>query len=218
MKPIFVRDLQLAIRGGAGLGLSLAFFVLVAFLVPFGVGPDPVKLSSVAPGILWVAAILACLLSLDRVFQPDFEDGSLAILATSSVPFEAIAMVKTLTHWMTTGVPLALLTPLVAVLLNLPGSAIAMSVCSIFIGSLGLSAIGIFGAALTVKLRRGGLLLSLLVLPLFIPSLIFGADIVRKSAAGLDATTPFLLLGAITLLAFSLLPFATATVLKMQLR
>ena len=218
MKALFVRDFSLAIRAGGGFGLGLAFFLIVVVLVPFGVGPERELLSAIAPGILWVAALLAALLSLDRIFALDFEDGALALMATSPLPMEGVALTKAVAHWVTTGLPLTIVAPLLGFLLNLESAAYWFLWFSLLIGTPALSVIGTFGAALTVGLKRGGLLLSLLVLPLYVPTLIFGADVVRRGADGLDATTPLLLLSGITVGSFALLPFASAAVLRINLR
>lgn len=218
MIALLIRDLRLAMRAGGGFGLGLGFFLVLAVLIPLGVGPSPTTLAVIAPGILWVGALLACLLSLDRMFALDFEDGSLDLLATSPIPLEAVAAIKALAHWLTTGVPLALIAPILAILLNLPGPAYGMLVISLIIGTPALSMIGAFGAALTVGLKRGGLLLSLLVLPLYIPTLVFGALSVTRAAQGLDAATPLLLLAGITAGSVALLPFAAGFVLRINLR
>ncbi|MDA0961904.1 MAG: heme exporter protein CcmB, partial [Proteobacteria bacterium] len=167
MIALLSRDMVLAIRAGGGFGLGLAFFLIVAVLVPFGVGPDPALLSRIAPGILWVGALLACLLSLDRMLALDWEDGSLDLLATAPLPLEGVVSVKALAHWITTGLPLVLAAPVLGVLLNLPAPGYVWLVVSLALGTPALSVIGAFGAALTVGLKRGGLLLSLLVLPLY---------------------------------------------------
>lgn len=218
MTALLLRDLRLALRAGGGVGLGLGFFLILAVLVPLGVGPDPSTLAIIAPGILWVGALLACLLSLDRLFALDFEDGSLDLLATAPIPLEGVVAVKALAHWMTTCLPLALIAPLLGILLNLPGPAYAPLLTSLLIGTPALSIIGAFGAALTVGLKRGGLLLSLLVLPLYVPTLVFGAQTVTRTAQGLDITTPLLLLGGITAGSIALLPFAAAFALRVNLR
>ncbi|WP_341366389.1 heme exporter protein CcmB [Yoonia sp. BS5-3] len=218
MIALLIRDLRLAVRAGGGFGLGLAFFLIVVILVPFGVGPDTALLSKVAPGILWVASLLAALLSLDRIFALDFEDGSLALLATSPLPLEAVAWMKAAAHWITTGLPLTIAAPALGFLLSLAPEAYGYLLISLLIGTPALSVIGTFGAALTVGLRRGGLLLSLLVLPLYIPTLIFGAEAVRRGADGLDATPALLLLGGITAGSFVILPIAAAAVLRINLR
>lgn len=218
MIALLLRDLRLAVRAGGGFGLGLAFFLIVVILVPFGVGPQTDVLSRIAPGILWVASLLAALLSLDRIFALDYEDGSLALLATSPLPMEGVALVKAVAHWITTGLPLTLLAPVLGFLLSLAPEAYVYLLLSLLIGTPALSMIGTFGAALVVGLRRGGLLLSLLVLPLYVPTLIFGAEAVRRGADGLDPTGALMLLGGITGGCLALMPFATAAVLRINLR
>ena len=218
MSALLLRDMRLAIRAGGGFGLSLAFFLIVVVLVPFGVGPEMGLLSKIAPGILWVGALLACLLSLDRIFALDFEDGTLDLLATAPLPLEAVVSVKSLAHWITTGLPLVLAAPVLGVLLGLQSDAFYWIVLSLLMGTPALSVIGTFGAALTVGLKRGGLLLSLLVLPLYVPTLIFGAELARRGIAGMDVGTPMSLLLGITFASIALLPFASAAVLKINLR
>ena len=218
MIALLTRDLKLAMRAGGGFGLGLAFFLIVVTLVPFGVGPQSGLLAKIAPGILWLGALLACLLSLDRIFALDWEDGSLDLLATSPLPMEGIVTVKALAHWLTTGLPLVLAAPLFGLLLSLPPAGYGPLVLSLLLGTPALSVIGTFGAALTVGLKRGGLLLSLLVLPLYVPTLIFGAEMARRGVEGLDTTTPLLMLAGITCGTIALLPFASAAVLKVNLR
>ena len=198
MIALLVRDLRLAVRAGGGFGLGLGFFLILVVLVPLGVGPDPAVLGVIAPGILWVGALLASLLSLDRLFALDHEDGSLDLLATSPIPMEAVVAVKALAHWLTTGVPLVLAAPVLAILLNLPGPAYGTLLLSLGLGTPALSLIGAFGAALVVGLKRGGLLMSLLVLPLYVPTLVFGAQAVARAAQDLAPDTPLLLLAGIT--------------------
>ena len=218
MIAVLLRDLRLAIRSGGGFGLGLAFFLLVAVLVPLGVGPEPATLAKIAPGILWVGALLACLLTLDRIFALDFEDGSLDLLASSPLPMEGAVAVKALAHWLVTGLPLVLAAPVLGVLLNLPLPGYLWLVASLALGTPALSIIGAFGAALTVGLKRGGLLMSLLVLPLYMPTLIFGAEVVKRGAAGMAVATPLALLAAITAGALAMLPFAAAAALRVNLR
>ena len=218
MWALLSRDLRLAMRAGGGFGLGLAFFLLVAVLVPLGVGPEGVVLGRIAPGILWVGALLACLLSLDRIFALDFEDGSLDLLATSPMPMEGVVAVKALAHWLVTGLPLTLAAPVLGVLLNLPVAGYGWLVLSLLLGTPALSVIGSFGAALVVGVKRGGLLLSLLVLPLYVPTLIFGAEVVKRGAAGMEVSVPLLLLAGITLGAAALLPFAAAAAIRVNLR
>jgi len=218
MIALLSRDLPLAIRAGGGFGLGLAFFLLVAVIVPLGVGPEPATLAKIAPGILWVGALLSCLLSLDRIFALDFEDGSLDLLATSPVPMEGAVAVKALAHWLVTGLPLVLVAPVLGVLLNLPGQGYVWLVISLALGTPALSIIGAFGAALTVGLKRGGLLMSLLVLPLYMPTLIFGAEVVKRGAVGMAVGTPLALLAAITAGSLALLPFAASAAIRVNLR
>ncbi|MCT4577693.1 heme exporter protein CcmB [Donghicola sp.] len=218
MIALLVRDLRLAVRAGGGFGLGLAFFLIVVVLVPFGVGPESGLLSKIAPGVLWIGALLACLLSLDRIFALDWEDGSLDLLATAPVPLEGIVSMKALAHWLTTGLPLVLAAPALGVLLSLPQGGYVWLVASLAVGTPALSVIGTFGAALTVGIKRGGLLLSLLVLPLYVPTLIFGAEVARRGAEGFEVMTPLLMLGGITFGTLALLPFASAAVLRINLR
>ncbi len=218
MIALLIRDLRLAIRAGGGFGLGLAFFLLLAVIVPLGVGPEPATLAKIAPGILWVGALLSCLLSLDRIFALDFEDGSLDLLASSPLPMEGAVAVKALAHWLVTGLPLVLVAPVLGVLLNLPIPGYLWLVVSLALGTPALSVIGAFGAALTVGLKRGGLLMSLLVLPMYMPTLIFGAEVVKRGAAGMAVATPLALLAAITAGALALLPFAAAAAIRVNLR
>ena len=216
MTGLLIRDLRLAIRAGGGFGLGLAFFLIVTILMPFGIGPETGIITRIAPGILWIGALLACLLSLDRIFALDWEDGSLDLLATSPLPLEMVLGVKALAHWLTTGLPLVLAAPVLGVLLNLPGAGYGWLVLSLAVGTPALSVIGMFGAALTVGLKRGGLLLSLLVLPLYVPTLIFGAETARRGAVGMEAETAFIMLAGITLGAVALLPFAAAATDRLE--
>ena len=218
MIALLLRDLALAVRAGGGFGLGLAFFLIVTVLVPFGVGPEGALLARIAPGILWVGALLACLLSLDRVFQLDFEDGALDLLATSPIPMEGLVMMKALAHWLTTGLPLVLAAPVFGILMQLEGPGLWWLFVTLLLGTPALSMIGTFGAALTVGLKRGGLLLSLLVLPLYVPTLIFGAEAARRGATGMEAMTPLLLMAGITAGSVALIPFAAAAAIRINLR
>ncbi|NIY79033.1 heme exporter protein CcmB [Celeribacter sp. HF31] len=212
------RDITLAFRSGGGFGLGLGFFLILVTLVPFGVGPNGEMLSAIAPGILWVGALLACLLSLDRIFALDFEDGSLDLLATAPIPLEGVVAMKALAHWITTGLPLVIAAPALGFLLHLDSAAYRWLIVTLLIGTPALSFIGSFGAALTVGLKRGGLLMSLLVLPLYIPTLIFGAEVVRRGAGGFLVATPLAMQAGITLGAIALLPFAAAAAIRVALR
>ncbi|MCI5095860.1 MAG: heme exporter protein CcmB [Rhodobacteraceae bacterium] len=218
MIALLMRDLKLAFRAGGGFGLGLAFFLIVTIMVPFSVGPQSDLLSKIAPGVLWLGALLACLLSLDRLLALDWEDGSLDLLATAPLPLESTVTIKSLAHWLTTGLPLVLAAPVLGVLLNLPAAGYLWLVVSLVLGTPALSVIGTFGAALTVGLKRGGLLLSLLVLPLYVPTLIFGAEVARRGAIGMETQTPLMMLAGITAASIALLPFASAAVLRVNLR
>jgi heme exporter protein B len=217
-RALLARDLRLALRSGGGAGLGLAFFLVVVLMVPLGVGPEGERLALVAPGTLWIAALLACLLSLDRLFQADAEDGTLDILALSPLPLEAVVALKALAHWLTTGLPLVVIAPLLGVTLSLPGEAYAWLVASLAVGTPGLSFLGAIGAAVTVGVRRGGLLLSILVLPLYVPSLILGARAVAEAAEGGEPMPALALLAGLTLFIVAAAPFAAAAALRVNLR
>jgi len=210
------RDIRLATRAGGGAMLALAFFAAVAALVPLGVGADLKLLGRIAGGVLWVAAVLAALLSLDRLFQADFEDGSLDQIALGPLPLEAAAAAKIVAHWLTTGLPLTLLSPVLALLFNLPEQGYAALVASLAIGTPAASAIGAIGAGLTMSIRRGGLILPLLVLPLMAPAVIFGAGAVISALDGL-ANGGLWLLSAFSLAAVLLAPFAAAASVRLNL-
>ncbi len=218
MIALLIRDLRLAVRAGGGFGLGLAFFLMVAVLVPLGVGPEQEVLRRIAPGILFVGALLACLLSLDRIFALDFEDGSLDLLATAPIPMEGVVAVKSVSHWLVTGLPLTLISPVLALLMNLAPDGYVWLLVALGLGTPALSVIGAFGAALTVGLKRGGLLLGLLVLPMYVPTLIFGTEVVKRGAAGVSPGTPLFLLAGITLAAVATLPFASAAAIRANLR
>ena len=217
MKSLLIRELRLALRSGGGAGLGLAFFLIVVVLVPLGVGPNPETLGVIAPGILWIGALLASLLSLDRLFQTDSEDGTLDILALSPMPMEQLVAIKAVAHWMTTGLPLVIMAPILGITLNLPEPAFFWLIASLFVGTPALSFIGAAGAALTVGVKRGGLLLSLLVLPLYIPTLIFGAKATSLAAEGMDPVPAFMLLAGLSLFTLALTPFAAAKALRTHL-
>jgi heme exporter protein B len=213
------RDLLLAWKEGGTIGVALGFYLMVVTLLPLGIGPDLALLSRIAPGVLWVALLLAALLSLARMFEGDLEDGSLEVLATGPLPLTAVAAAKSLAHWLTTGVPLTVLAPLLGLLLNLQPDAYRVLVASMLVGTPAASFIGAIGAALTLRARRGGLLLALLMLPLFVPTLIFGIESVRAAALGSEAFLPsFLILCAISLAALVLAPLAAAAALRFQLQ
>ena len=217
MIALLIRELRLALRSGGGAGLGLGFFLIVVMLVPFGVGPNQQILGLIAPGILWIGALLASLLSLDRLFQTDSEDGTLDILALSPMPLEQLVAVKAFAHWLTTGLPLVVMAPVLGLTLNLPEGAYLWLVASLVAGTPALSFIGAAGAAITVGVKRGGLLLSLLVLPLYIPTLIFGAKATSLAADGQDPMSAFSLMAGLTLFTIALTPFAAAKALRTHL-
>ena len=217
MIALLKRELSLALRNGGGAGLGLAFFLIVTVLVPFGVGPETAILGKIAPGTLWVGALLACLLSLDRLFQPDYEDGTLDLLALSPLPLEAVAATKAIAHWLTTGLPLVVAAPVLALTLHLPTPAYATLILSLLIGTPALSFLGTIGAALTIGIKRGGLLLSLLVLPLYVPTLIFGARAVTLAAEGQSATAALLFLAGTSLFILAMAPFTAAAAVRVHL-
>lgn len=208
------RDLLLAVRGRAELALPLLFYLLVATLVPLAVSPDAATLAGLAPGIIWVAALLATLLSLDRLFRSDFEDGSLDLLLLSPAPLPLLVCAKVLAHWLVTGLPLLLVSPLLALVLALPDRALGTLAATLALGTPVLSLLGAVGVALTVGVRRGGGLLALLVLPLYVPVLVFGANAVSAAGDGLPVTGQLYMLGAFLALAASLAPLAAAGALR----
>lgn len=216
MIALLLRDFKLATRAGGSALLALAFFAMVATLVPFGVGPDLKLLAQVAGGMLWVSAILAALISLDRLFQADFEDGSLDVIALSPLSLEATCAAKIAAHWLTTGLPLTILSPLLALLYNLPPRAYPMLVVSLLIGTPAVSAIGAIGAALTLTVRRGGLILPLIVMPLLVPVVIFGAGAVLAALTGLSNGALWFL-AAFSIAAVLLSPFAAAAAVRLNL-
>ena len=216
MRAVLRRDIALAFRSGGGAFLATAFFATVAALVPLGVGADLPLLGRIAGGVLWVAAALSALLSLDRLFQADFEDGSLDIIALAPLSLEATVTAKMLAHWITTGLPLTLVSPVLGLLFNLPVEGYGALVLSLAIGTPALSAIGTIGAALTLSVRRGGLMLALIVLPLITPAIIFGSGAVLAAVQD-TGTAAFLFLGAFSLGAVALSPFAAAAAVRLNL-
>ncbi|PKP76836.1 MAG: heme exporter protein CcmB [Alphaproteobacteria bacterium HGW-Alphaproteobacteria-3] len=218
---LLARDLRLAVRLGGGGGMAVFFFLVVISLLPFGIGPDRELLAKVAPGMLWVALLLAALLTLDRLFQADYEDGSLDLLTMGLLPLELIVVAKALGHWLTTGLPLVVAAPLLGLMLNLPGEAYPPLILAMLAGTPALSFLGAIGAALTVGVRRGGLLASLLVMPFYVPVLIFGvgaADAATGGFAGEAGRQSLLLLGAVALASLVLGPLGGAAALRANLR
>lgn len=214
---IIRRDLLLAFRRRSDVLTTLFFFVIVATLFPLGVGPEATLLRTMAPGILWVAALLASMLALGRLFAMDYEDGTLEQMLLSAEPLTVIVIGKVIAHWLVSGLPLVLLAPLLAVQFDLPRESVAVLFVSLLIGTPVLSLIGSIGAALTLGVRGGGVLVSLLVLPLYIPVLIFGAGAVGAEASGLGSSAHLLLLGGVLAGAAALAPWATAAALRVSL-
>jgi heme exporter protein B len=213
---LLVRDLRLAARSGGSAALALAFFALVATLVPLGVGADLRLLARIAGGVLWVGAVLAALLSLDRLYQGDFDDGSLDLIALSPLSLEQVALAKLLAHWFSTGLPLTLLSPLLALLFGLSGPGTWALFVSLLIGTPAVSAVGAIGASLTLSLKRGGLILPLIILPLLAPAVIFGAGAVTAALDHLS-NGALGLLSAFSLAAVLLSPFAAAACVRLNL-
>ncbi len=213
---VIQRDLLLAMRQRADVLTTLFFFIIVVSLFPLGVGPEINMLRSMAPGVVWVAALLASMLSLERMFSSDYLDGTLEQMMLSPQPLSLLVLGKALAHWMVTGVPLVLIAPILGVQFDLQADALFVLAVSLLLGTPVLSLIGAIGAALTLGLRGGGVLVSLLVLPLYIPVLIFGAGAVEASSAGLGADAHLSLLGAFLLASLVLSPWATATALRIS--
>ncbi|MDA0707594.1 MAG: heme exporter protein CcmB [Proteobacteria bacterium] len=211
------RDIHISWSQGNNSSMVVAFFIIVVTLFPLGVGPEQNMLSRISVGVIWVAALLSCLLSLDRIFQADYEDGSLDQFALSPLPLELFVLAKSLAHWMTTTVPLIIITPLLGILMNLPDAAYGSLFITMLVGTPALSLIGTIGAALTVSLKRGGVLLSLLILPLYIPVLIFGVMSVDTLTAGTGSNAPLLFLGAFSLFSLALTPWVSAAALRLAL-
>jgi heme exporter protein B len=216
---LFCHDMVLAWREGGTIGTALGFYLVVVAITPLGLGPDLNLLSRIAPGVLWVALLLAGLLSADRFFHNDYEDGTLDVLTMGPLPLPLVAAMKSLAHWVTTGVPLALLAPLLGLLLNLPIDAYPLLVLTMLAGTPAVSFVAAIGASLTLGLRRGGVLLALLVLPLYVPVLIFGVAAVSAASVGpVSPWPPFLMLCALSLASVVLAPIAAAAALRAALR
>ncbi|HEX2509065.1 MAG TPA: heme exporter protein CcmB [Microvirga sp.] len=202
LRALIARDLKLAARIGGSGWLGLVFFLMIVTLVPFALGPDLNLLSRIGPAVLWIAAVLATLIGLDRLFQADEEDGSLDLLLSAPAPLEALVFAKVVAHWLTTGLPLALAAPLFGLLVALSPEATAAMVATLLVGTPALTFLGAVGAALTASLRRGGLILAIIVLPLMIPTLIFGVSAANAAVGGtVPFATPFLILIALSLAA-----------------
>ena len=216
---LLARDVKLAFREGGAIGTALGFYLVVIAITPLGLGPDLDLLARIAPGVLWVALLLAALLSADRIFHNDYEDGALDVLTTGPLPLPLVAAIKSLAHWLTTGVPLALLAPLLGLLLNLPVQASPHLVLAMLVGTPAVSFLAAIGASLTLGLKRGGLLLALLVLPLYVPVLIFGVATAQAAVTGPTSPwPPFLVLCGLSLASIVLAPLAAAAALRTALR
>lgn len=211
---LLLRDLRLALRNRHELVNPLIFFVLVVSLFPLAITPTEEALQAMAPGVIWVSALLAVLLSLDRLFKQDYDDGSLDQLMLSPNPLMILVLAKVTAHWLLTGLPLVIIAPLLGMFMSLPADAISVLVYSLLLGTPVLSLIGAIGVSLTVAVNRGGVLLSLIVLPLYIPILIFGANAVDVAIDGLSVKGQLMFLGAVLALALSLAPLATSVALR----
>jgi len=213
------RELRIAMREGGAVGTALGFYLVIVTLLPLGLGPDLNLLSRIAPGVLWIGFLLAALLSLPRMFEADHEDGALEVLATGPLPLELVAAAKSLAHWLSTGVPLMLLAPGLGLLLNLEFAAYPAMALTFIAGTPAISFLGAIGAALTLRARRGGLLIALLVLPLYVPTLIFGISAVAAALAPPGSlAAPLLLLLALSLASVVVGPLAAAAALRAQLQ
>ena len=211
------RDLLLAMRRRSELANPLLFFVMVIVLFPLGVGAEPKLLEQMSAGVVWVAALLAALLTLDSIFRSDFEDGTLEQILIGAHPVSVLVLAKVIAHWLVTGLPLLLVAPVLATFLGMNPDAIGVLMLSLLLGTPVLSLIGSIGVALTVGLRRGGVILSLLVLPLYVPVLIFGAAAVDSAAAGLPVIGQMYIMAAFLALAVTLAPMAAAAALRISL-
>jgi heme exporter protein B len=212
---LFARDARIAIRIGGGAMMGVLFFLTVVTLVPFAIGPDLALLRRIGPAILWLGALLASLLALDRLFATDHEDGSLDLILMARPPLEMVVATKALAHWVTTGVPLIIASPILGLFLNLEPASLAATALTLLVGTPALTFIGVIGAALATALRRGGLLLPVLVLPLTIPVLIFGVAATNAAVVGpMPFETPFTILCALTLVSVVIGPFAAAATLR----
>jgi heme exporter protein B len=218
LAALLIRDMRLAVRVGGGALIGVLFFLLVVAIIPFAIGPDLALLARIGPAILWLGALLASLLGLDRLIASDHEDGSLDLILSARTPLELTVAVKALAHWLTTGLPLVVATPLLGLLLNLDPVATGAVALTLAAGTPALTFIGLVGAGLTVALRRGGLLLAVLILPLTIPVLIFGVAASNAAIVGpIPFGTPFTILCALTLMSAVLGPIAAAATLRQGL-
>lgn len=216
---LVARDLKLALREGGAISTALGFYLIVVSILPLGLGPDLNLLARIAAGLLWVALLLAALLSLDRIFHDDWQDGSLELIALGPLPLELVAAAKSLAHWISIGIPLTLAAPVLALLLNLPGEAFGPLLLTMLTGTPAISFLGSIGAALTLGLKRGGLLLALLILPLYIPVLVFGVSAMNAVITGpAPFLSSWLILCAISLATVVLAPIGAAAALRLNLQ
>lgn len=217
MRVVIGRDLLLAMRRRADVANALLFFVIVASLFPLGVGPEPDLLRTIAPGVIWVAALLASMLALGRMFAADYADGALEQMLLSAAPLSVIVAGKAVAHWLVSGLPLMVLAPLLAIQFDLPAAALLVLMASLALGTPALTLIGAIGAALTIGVRGSGVLTSLLVLPLYVPVLILGTSAVDAAAGGVTVQAHLLLLAAFLVFAAAFAPWATAAALRISL-
>ena len=215
---IIARDLKLAVRQGGGLGPALGFILAVLVLVPLSVGPDQNLLQRLAPGIMWLTLLLAVLLTADRIFNQDLDDGSLELMTLGQHPLEIIAFAKALAHWLSVSLPLAILAPFLGFLLNIDISFLGILLLSMVVGSLALSMLAAIGGAVTAGLKRGGLLVTLLVLPLYVPVMIFGVSATVSQMGPGNSLSSLLVLVAVTLIASVVSPWAAAAALRTYIR
>jgi heme exporter protein B len=216
MAALITRDLRTSLRQGSSVGMAIGFFLTVIVLLPVGLGPDQALLARIAPGALWVSLLMSVLLSAERIFQSDYEDGSLELFTMGEMPFEFVTLSKALVHWLTTGLPLAVIAPLLGFLVNIPPQQVMPLTAGMIIGSLGISLLAVLGAAITAGLRRGGPMLSLIILPLYVPMLVFGVAASQPGSAG--AMAALAILGALSLSALVMVPIAASAALKAHLQ
>lgn len=218
VSALIVRDLKTVLRQGSSAGTAIGFFLAVVVLLPVGLGPDQALLARIAPGSLWIALLMSVLLAAERIFQSDYEDGSLELLTMGETSFEIVTLAKALVHWLTTGLPMAAIAPFLGFLLNIPPDQVLPLTMSMIIGSLGISLLAVLGAAITVGLRRGGPMLSLIILPLYVPMLIFGVGASSPVAIQGAGAASLAILGALSLAALVMVPIAASAALKAHLQ
>jgi heme exporter protein B len=212
------RDLTIAVRQGSSLGVAIGFFLTIVVLLPIGLGPDQALLERIAPGALWIALLMSVLLSAERIYQTDFEDGSLELLTMGETAFEMVTLAKAVVQWLTAGLPLAIIAPLLGFLVNISPAQVVPLALAMIIGSLGLSLLAMLGAAITAGLRRGGLMLSLITLPLYVPMLVFGVAASSPAGAAGRPEAALAILAALSLAALVMVPIAAAAALKSHMQ